>query len=170
MTFSGDKLLGSVQAGIVIGRQDLIERINANPMKRALRLDKIGLALLDANAKGLRRRSYGDRKDPAAQDVGPCRWPRLDHRATLVAEALRDVEGAHVAVEPSRSQLGSGALPGKSIASRAVTVAFRNRRRLREFETALRSVRPAVIGRVANDRLWLDMRKRDAAGRARRNA
>ena len=161
VTFSGDKLLGSVQAGIVIGRRDLIERINANPMKRALRLDKVALALLDATLKLYEDEATAIDKIPLLKTLA-LPMAELDRRATLVAEALqealRNVEGAHIAVEPARSQLGSGALPGRFIPSRAVTVAFRSTRRLREFEAALRSVRPAVIGRIANDRLWLDMR------------
>ena len=161
VAFSGDKLLGGAQAGIVVGRRDLVDRLNANPLKRALRLDKIALALLDATLK-----VYED--ETAAVETIPLlrtlRLPlkELERRAAAVAEtlgdALRDVAAASVAVAPSRAQLGSGALPETTIPSRAVTVVFANAGQLRGFAAKLRACRPAVIGRVAEGRLWLDMR------------
>ncbi len=157
VTFSGDKLLGGVQAGIVVGRRDLIERINANPMKRALRLDKVALALLDATLQAYEDEAAAIERIPLLETLA-LPLAELDRRAALVAEALRDVEAARVVVEHARAQVGSGAMPGESIPSRAVTVAFPNGKRLREFEAALRGLRPAVIGRIASNRLWLDMR------------
>ena len=157
VTFSGDKLLGGVQAGIVVGRRDLIERLNANPLKRALRLDKVALALLDATLQAYEDEATAIEKIPLLKTLA-LPMAELDHHATCVAEALRNVAGAQVAIEPTHSQLGSGALPGEAIPSRAVTVAFSHGKQLRAFEAALRDLRPAVIGRIANDRLWLDMR------------
>ena len=157
VSFSGDKLLGGVQAGIVVGRHDLIEQINANPLKRALRLDKVALALLDATLKAYEDESTLAEKIPLLATLA-LPMAELDRRATLVAQALGDVSDASVAIEPAESQLGSGALPGESIPSRAVAVALPNDRRLREFESALRRLRPAVVGRVSGNRLWLDMR------------
>ena len=157
VTFSGDKLLGGVQAGIVIGRRDLIERLNANPLKRALRLDKVALALLDATLRAYEDEATAIEKIPLLKTLA-LPMAELDHRATCVAEALRNVAGAQVAIEPTHSQLGSGALPGEAIPSRAVTVAFSHGKQLRAFEAALRDLHPAVIGRIANNRLWLDMR------------
>ena len=157
VTFSGDKLLGGVQAGIVVGRRDLIERINANPMKRALRLDKVALALLDATLKAYEDESTVAEKIPLLATLA-LPMAELMRRAKLVAQALGEVADGRVAIEPAESQLGSGTLPGEAIPSLAVTVAFARDRRLREFERALRGLRPAVIGRIANHRLWLDMR------------
>ena len=157
VSFSGDKLLGGVQAGIVVGRFDLIERINANPLKRALRLDKVALALLDATLKAYEDESTLAEKIPLLATLA-LPMAELDRRATLVAQALGDVSDARVAIEAAESQLGSGALPGESIPSRAVAVALPNDRRLREFESALRRLLPAVVGRVFGNRLWLDMR------------
>ena len=157
VSFSGDKLLGGVQAGIVVGRRDLIERINANPLKRALRQDKLALALLDATLEAYEDESTLAEKIPLLATLA-LPMAELDRRAALVAQALGDVPDARVTIEPAESQLGSGALPGEPIPSRAVTVALPNDRRLRAFESALRRLRPAVVGRVASNRLWLDMR------------
>ena len=157
VTFSGDKLLGGAQAGIVIGKRTLIDQIDANPMKRALRLDKLALALLDATLKAYEDDATVTRKIPL---LGTLALPmaELQHRGAVVAEALAGIPGADVGIAPSRSQLGSGALPGQTLPSCAVTVAFDRGRRLRDFEASLRRLRPAVIGRIAEDRLWLDMR------------
>ena len=157
VTFSGDKLLGGVQAGIVVGQRALIERINANPMKRALRLDKVALALLDATLAAYEDESTVAEKIPLLATLA-LPVAELDRRAELVAQALGEVVDGRVAIEPAESQLGSGALPGESVLSRAVTVAFSEDRRLRDFERTLRRLRPAVIGRIAHNRLWLDMR------------
>ncbi len=157
VTFSGDKLLGGAQAGIVVGKRSLIDEINANPMKRALRLDKIALALLDATLKAYEDEATVAEKIPL---LGMIALPvgELERRGRIVAKALAGVAGARVSVDACQSQLGSGALPGELLDSRAVTVAFANNKKLLEFEAALRRLRPAIVGRVADGRLWLDMR------------
>lgn len=156
VTFSGDKLLGGPQAGIIVGRRDLVEQVNANPLKRALRLDKLALALLDATLK-----AYED--DDAVARIPLLRnlavsMENLDKRAGRVAKALKNMEGAQVDIRPSQAQLGSGALPGQLLESRAVTVGFTQQKRLREVAAALRRLQPPVIARVAEERLVLDMR------------
>ena len=160
VTFSGDKLLGGTQAGLVVGRRSLIEQINANPLKRALRLDKIALTLLDATLK-----AYEDdaRVTETIPVLGMLALPigELERRAEIVAGVLGGLADAKVAVEPSLAETGSGALPGQHLESRAVTVAFAKGSELRAFEASLRQLRPAVVGRIADDRLWLDMRGSD---------
>ncbi len=157
VTFSGDKLLGGVQAGIVVGKRALIQRLNANPMKRALRLDKLALTLLDATLKAYEDEATVAEKIPL---LGALSLPlaELERRGEVVAKALRGLPGASIKVAPSTAELGSGALPGQPLVSRAVTVAFASDRQLRAFQAALGRLRPAVIGRLAERRLWLDMR------------
>ena len=156
VTFSGDKLLGGPQAGIIVGRRDLVEQVNANPLKRALRLDKLALALLDATLK-----AYEDdaavAKIPLLRNLGVS-MDELERRASEVAKALKNIQGAQVETCASEAQLGSGALPGQLLESRAVTVGFAHTKRLRELEGALRKLQPPVIARIAEDRLVLDMR------------
>ena len=156
VTFSGDKLLGGCQAGIVVGRRALIERLCANPMKRALRLDKVALTLLDATLKAYEDGTAVDELPLLAALATPIE--QLEARARQVRAALSPLPNAVVSVRPAAAQLGSGALPGQAIPSRAVAVAFRAPGQLRAFDAALRRLRPAVLGRLAQDRLWLDMR------------
>ena len=156
VTFSGDKLLGGAQAGIIVGKRSLVRQINANPMKRALRLDKVALMLLDAVLKAYEDETTVADKIPVLGMLA-LTIAQLESRAGIVAEALAGID-ARVAVEPCQAQLGSGALPGTFIESRAVTVAFDTATRLVAFERSLRRQRPAVVGRIADDKLWLDMR------------
>ena len=157
VTFSGDKLLGGAQAGILVGRRALIERVNANPMKRALRLDKLALALLDETLKAYEDADTVTERIPLLRDLA-LPLAELDRRAAIVVDALPTIAGVAVSVAPSEAQLGSGALPGHTVASRAVTLEFASGARLRECAAALRRLRPAVIGRIAKGRLVLDMR------------
>ena len=156
VTFSGDKLLGGPQAGIIVGRRDLVEQVNANPLKRALRLDKLALAVLDATLK-----AYED--DEAVAKIPLLRnldvsMSELERRASEVSKALKNLKDAEVETCVSEAQLGSGALPGQLLESRAVTVGFAHTKRVRELEGALRQLQPPVIARIAEDRLVLDMR------------
>ena len=157
VTFSGDKLLGGAQAGILVGRRALIERVNANPMKRALRLDKLALALLDETLKAYEDADTVTERIPLLRDLA-LPLAELDRRAAIVVDALPTIAGVAVSVTPSEAQLGSGALPGHTVASRAVALEFASGARLRDCAAALRRLRPAVIGRIAKGRLVLDMR------------
>ena len=157
VTFSGDKLLGGVQAGIVVGKRDLIERINANPMKRALRLDKIALNLLDTVLREYEDEAAVVQRIPVLAMLA-LPLDELERRGKRVAEVMRRVSGAVVEVAPSHCELGSGALPREPIESRAVTLSFEQDRELRAFAAALRRLRPAVLGRINDGRLWLEMR------------
>ena len=156
VTFSGDKLLGGVQAGIIVGKKALVDRLNANPMKRALRLDKIALVLLDETLK-----AYEDEATAAAKIplLGMIALPleELERRGRAVVDRLAAID-ARVDVETTQSQLGSGALPGEVIESRGVVIAFDSDKRLRSFEASLRRLETPVIGRIADGKLVLDMR------------
>ena len=160
VTFSGDKLLGGVQAGIVVGKRALIEQLNANPLKRALRLDKLALTLLDAVLKAYEDETTVAEKIPLLVMLA-LPLAELQQRAERVADALRHVGDASLAIESCAAQLGSGALPEEALESRAVAISFASDKRLREFEAALRQLRPAIVGRLHGGRLWLDMRGAD---------
>ena len=157
VTFSGDKLLGGTQAGIIVGKRPLVDALNANPMKRALRLDKVALVLLDATLKAYEDSTTALARIPLLQTIA-LPIDELDSRARSVAKALAEVTDATIEVETCQSELGSGALPGEAIESRAVTVAFDSSKRLLAFERALRQLNPAVVGRIAGGKLLLDMR------------
>ena len=168
VTFSGDKLLGGPQAGLIVGRSDLIARIRANPLKRALRLDKMTLAALSATLA-----LYLDPDRIAA------RLPTLRHLTrppdetaalcAALAPAVRDAVGPAFAVEtvPCLSQIGSGALPVASIPSHAIeirpTVARGSGTALKTLAAAFAALPVPVIGRIADGALMLDLRCLDDA-------
>ena len=155
VTFSGDKLLGGPQAGLIVGHKSVITAVNRNPLKRALRLDKARLAALEVVL-----RLYLD-PDRLAERLPALRLlarPENDIRAT--AERVRAVMATlwperPVAVEACRSQIGSGALPVDLLPSASVTVGGNA---LEELAIFLRALVKPVIGRVAGGRLWLDCR------------
>ena len=157
VTFSGDKLLGGVQAGIIVGDAKLVERLNANPMKRALRLDKIALVLLDETLKAYEDEASAAETIPLLEMIA-LPLDELERRGRAVADCLEGIAPCRIDVETSKAQLGSGALPGELIESRAVTIALESAKRLLAFEESLRHLDPAVVGRIADGKVWLDMR------------
>jgi L-seryl-tRNA(Ser) seleniumtransferase len=155
VTFSGDKLLGGPQAGLIVGRSDLIARLNANPMKRALRLDKGRLAALE---HVLRIYLDPDRLVARLPALRLLTRPTAEIRST--AERLAPLLRARwpdrpITVAPCRSQIGSGALPVDRLDSFAATIGGSA---LEALAVSLRALPRPVIGRIAADRLWLDCR------------
>ncbi len=155
ITFSGDKLLGGPQAGLIVGRRELIARLNANPMKRTLRLDKGRLAALE---HVLRLYLDPDRLAIRLPTLRLLTRPAEDIRAT--AERLALLVGARwreraVRVERCASQIGSGALPMETLGSFAVTIGGSG---LEGLAAELRGLARPVIGRIGEGRVWLDCR------------
>jgi L-seryl-tRNA(Ser) seleniumtransferase len=163
VTFSGDKLLGGPQAGLIVGHKNVISAINRNPLKRALRLDKGRLAALE-----IVLRMYLD-PDRLAERVPALRLltrSEADIRAT--AERIGSVIASRwpdrdVAIEACRSQIGSGALPVDLLPSAAVTIGGKALENIAKF---LRSLPRPVIGRVAKGHLILDCRCLEAGDEA----
>ena len=163
VTFSGDKLLGGPQAGIIVGRRDMIAKLRRNPLKRALRLDKMTIAALSAV---LQLYLDPDRLTENLPTLRALARP-LDEIAAM-AERLAPVlqtslDGiAEVACEPCHSQIGSGALPVDLLPSMALIVrpvAGRGRGALlKRVAAAFRALPQPVIGRIQNDSFQLDLR------------
>lgn len=166
VTFSGDKLLGGPQAGFVVGRKELIARLNVNPMKRALRIDKIRLAAVEATLNLYRD---PDRLAERLPTVRMLSRPKTEIQALarrLISPLVAKLtDGIEVSVVPCRSQIGSGALPLETVESaglamRAV-VPSNGRARVRvltALSSALRRLPIPVLGRIEGDALVLDLR------------
>jgi L-seryl-tRNA(Ser) seleniumtransferase len=161
VTFSGDKLLGGPQAGIILGKKQWIERLQQHPLKRVLRADKMTLAALDATL-----RLY-QQPDRLTEQLPSMRL--LTRPASAIAECaqrllapLTACYGAEftLAIEPCWSQIGSGSLPTDRLPSWALTFAPKEgSSSTPEALTACwRDLAKPVIGRMADGRLWLDLR------------
>ena len=169
VTFSGDKLLGGPQAGLVVGRADLVATLAKNPLKRALRLDKIRLAALEAVL-----RLYAD-PDRLATLLPALRLLVRPHaEIAALAERLLPamtpvLEGtATVALIQTRSQIGSGALPVSLLPSAglALTPLARSGGAVTTLAARLRALPVPVIGHIEGGRVILDLRCLDDADEA----
>lgn len=150
--FSGDKLLGGPQAGILVGRRDLIDRMRRHPLMRALRPDKLTLAALSATLL-----HYWKGEAPRAVPVwrmiaaGPA---ELEARARSWAAALQ-AEGIPAAVCPARSTVGGGSLPGETLPSAALVLRPADPE---AFAARLRRAQPPVVARIQEGAVWFDAR------------
>jgi len=153
VTFSGDKLLGGPQAGIVVGRAAAVERARRHPLMRALRPDKLTLAGLAATL-ALYRDGALD-AIPVPRMLG-APGEQLRAAAEALAAAIGEVAGLAVAVEPCSSAVGGGAMPTAALASWAVTL--RGSRGADALDAELRRAPVPVIGRIEDGRVWLDVR------------
>jgi L-seryl-tRNA(Ser) seleniumtransferase len=140
VTCSGDKLLGGPQCGLLLGRAELVQRLRRHPVARAMRVDKLTLAALEATLRGplppVRRALDGDPAD-------------LRRRAAAIADRLQDV-GLDARAVVSRAVVGGGGAPGVKLGSFAVSLPAR-------LAAGLRCGEPPVIGRLEADRVLLDL-------------
>lgn len=166
VTFSGDKLLGGPQAGLIAGRADLVAAISGNPLKRALRLDKMTLAALAETLKLYRDPAKLVQRLPtlrlltrSASDIRA----QAERLQPVVATSL--AKGFTVTVADCQSQIGSGSLPVETLPSAALRITPRSGADadLRALQKALRALPVPVIGRLHKQSLWLDLRCLEAA-------
>ncbi|MCB9797016.1 MAG: L-seryl-tRNA(Sec) selenium transferase [Alphaproteobacteria bacterium] len=152
--FSGDKLLGGPQAGIIAGKAELVRACRKHPLYRALRLDKVALAALEAT---LRVALRGDPDRIPALRMLRMSQQEVGERAEALASRLRPLapEGVRVSVEDDLGYSGGGALPGEGLPTRVVALRGREPTALAR---ALRLGSPPVVARVARDAVLLDPR------------
>jgi L-seryl-tRNA(Ser) seleniumtransferase len=163
VTFSGDKLLGGPQAGFIVGRKELIAKLNRNPMKRALRVDKIRLAALEATLRLYRDPDRLSERLPTIRLLARSR-PAIEAMASRLLPVLETTLGDSFAVEivACKSQIGSGALPLETLPSAGLAVRPRVERGagrvLERLGAAFRRLPIPVIGRVEEGAQILDLR------------
>lgn len=154
--FSGDKLLGGPQCGILAGRADLIQKVEKDPLMRALRLDKMTLAALESTLRLYRDPAAALREVPALRML-TTPLAELKKRCDALAEWLRAIPGLTVGVREDESFVGGGSLPDVSVPTAVLALSAENLSES-ELATRLRTGTPAVIGRVQDGRVLLDLR------------
>ncbi len=159
VTFSGDKLLGGPQAGFIVGRRDLVEACASNPMKRAMRLDKVRLAALEATLRLYRDPDRLMERLPTLRLLTRSR-EEVEAVAGRLAPTLRLALGPLYAVTPRdcASQIGSGALPLETIPSAGIAITPAPGISVEALSSAFRRLPVPVIGRIEKGALLLDLR------------
>lgn len=158
VTFSGDKLLGGPQAGIIVGRKNYIQALRSNPLNRALRIDKLTLAALEATLKLYRNeeKAIGEIPTLAQLSLTPS---ELRKRAGGLFRLLKKNPAAGLSLEiiPTTSQVGGGALPLSFMNSYALAFSS-EKESASDLEKKFRSFSPPIIGRIEKEQFLLDVR------------
>jgi len=158
VTFSGDKLLGGPQAGIIVGKKQIVDRIKQNPLARALRIDKMTLAALETTL-----RLYRD-EDQAVRLIPTLRMltmgsTELVNRANRLADDLHAIGGSRLAVNLAElsSKAGGGALPLLELPSKCLRIKIQGLS-ANKLEKNMRQNTPPIIGRIEDDAYIIDPR------------
>ncbi len=158
LTFSGDKLLGGPQAGMILGKKTWLDPIRSNPLARALRIDKLTLAALDATLS-----QYLD-KGKAIKEI-PTLWmltqplSEIERKARLMAEGLKEIGNKElsIAIQEDTSQSGGGALPTGNFPTKAICIRH-ERLSANRIESHLRLGTPHIIARIKEGMVVFDPR------------
>jgi len=150
LSFSGDKLLGSVQAGIIVGKKNYIDQLKKNQLLRMLRVDKLTLALLEENMKSI---LLGKLENIPTLNMLFKSLDELKENAILLQEKIKDI--CKTEVIETKTVIGGGTTPNKKIPTIALSVSFKNYKP-NKIERLLRSKN--IIGRIENEQFLLDFR------------
>src|SRR5205807_7056180 len=154
VTYSGDKMLGGPQAGLLSGREELIKRVRANPLFRALRVDKLTYAALEATLMEYVRKNY---------DAIPfARMMRLSaedirERAQTLSINLKDAKKLRIEIIPGASLVGGGSAPSSTLPTHLLAITSEHLS-AEELAARLRGHSPAVVTRVEEGRVLIDLR------------
>lgn len=159
VSFSGDKLLGGPQAGIIMGSKAMIEQLQQHPLKRVLRCDKVILSALEAT---LRHYLFPEKitQDVPTLNLLTQSVEELQRKAERLKEALsKRLNSTYILqIEPSLAQIGSGALPSETLPSVAVTISAEKQGDLLALEKQFKTFPSPIIGRFSAQKFWLDLR------------
>jgi L-seryl-tRNA(Ser) seleniumtransferase len=158
--FSGDKLLGGSQAGLIVGKRELVERLRKHPIYRAIRLDKLNIALLESLLAEYLRPDVMQRL-PAYQ-LAAITEGELAARAHVLVDRLnRRLENFHCSVTSAASAFGGGTTPGQTIASCGIKIGIAHgdtHMSARQLANRLRANKPAILSLTTSDAITLDLR------------
>jgi L-seryl-tRNA(Ser) seleniumtransferase len=158
VTFSGDKLLGGPQAGVILGKKPIIDRIKKNPLTRALRIDKLTLAALEATLSIYRDEETAVRTIPTLQMLTQS-YKKVEQKAKRLLKLLKSLKEPRLDVGfvdlPSR--VGGGAMPSVNLSSKCIGVQVENMS-VNAIEQFLRKYTPPIIGRIENNIFIIDPR------------
>lgn len=160
VSFSGDKLLGGPQAGIIVGKRELIAKLQQHPLKRALRADKMTLAALDATLRLYLHPEKLAERLPTLRLLTRDAASIRAQAELLLPNVVSHYADFDVRIESCQSQIGSGSLPVDRLPSAALTFTPRDGRgsRLDALSARWRALPTPVIGRIYDGRMWLDLR------------
>ncbi len=158
VTFSGDKLLGGPQAGIIAGKKDIVEAIKKNPLARALRVDKLTLAALEPTLRLYRDPEKAARAIPTL-DMLTMSMERIEEKASRMAKIIknRGCTGLEIIFSDSFSKAGGGSLPLLKLPTKCMGIKIAGVS-ANGIEKFMRSFAPPIIGRIENDLFLLDLR------------
>lgn len=155
--FSGDKLLGGPQAGIIIGKKEYIDKMKKNPLTRALRIDKFTVATLELVLMEYLNEEKISEKIPVLKMIGED-FKSVEKRAGELLSLLKErLKNADCSLKKCQSQLGGGSMPLEEIDSMAVVIRPK-KRSVARVEEEMRLLTPAIIGRILDDSILLDVR------------
>jgi L-seryl-tRNA(Ser) seleniumtransferase len=158
VTFSGDKILGGPQAGLIVGKKELIGRMNKNHLQRALRCGKLTLAALEATLRRYRQSPNIVEEIPTLRAF----TRSVDEVRAMGRSVLTKLEAAlgndfQLSLQDSTSQIGSGALPTEELPTVVITIAH-PKRSANAIAKQFRQADPPIIGRIEDDKFLLDLR------------
>lgn len=155
--FSGDKLLGGPQAGIIVGRKEMIQKLEHYPLMRAIRLDKCAIAVLSATFREYMDEARAVKNIPVLHMIARPLEELKIQAEKLAAELSEYTAMAEIQVEESESMVGGGSLPGEILPSYAVTIQSKMMS-CEELMEKMRQSQVPVIAHIKEDKVWLDMR------------
>ena len=155
--FSGDKLLGGPQAGIIVGKKSYIEKLEHFPLMRAIRLDKCAIAALSATFREYMDETRAVKNIPVLSMIARPLEELKAQAENLYGEVKEIAAYAKLQVEESISMVGGGSLPGETLASFALTLQPKTMS-CEELMEKMRKQEVPVIGHIKNEKIWLDMR------------